>query len=308
MNASTRWRASDWTLLVASTGQFDHPRHPGMVTRRIVCCGKLVSNSCPARRARAAGRRRCETGVVSVVWVSVIVCLTAIVSPVPDEQGTAVPVRSQSEARTDGAASTKTPAKKAGPSGGFVFRAEERRRTSRAAQCRQSGLADWKDGQGQGQEESGRDRQEGREIEPRRRNSCPHPGRDEEPRSAFLQPPGSSPDDRYGEDSDWYELPAWRKTTFFGLRGRGQFFVYVVDCSGSMLDDDRLTRATIELRRSVLALAGAAEVRGDLLQQRVDSDAGRAQAADSRPPGQEPVALVAAADRARRRNRATARR
>ena len=35
---------------------------------------------------------------------------------------------------------------------------------------------------------------------------------------------------------------------------RGQFFVYVVDCSGSMLDDDRLTRATIELRKSVFAL------------------------------------------------------
>ena len=74
------------------------------------------------------------------------------------------------------------------------------------------------------------------------------------PRSAFLQPPGSSPEDRYGEDSDWYELPAWRKTTFFGIRARGQFFVYVVDCSGSMLDDDRLTRATIEVRRSVLSL------------------------------------------------------
>jgi von Willebrand factor type A domain len=74
------------------------------------------------------------------------------------------------------------------------------------------------------------------------------------PRSEFLQPPGSSPEDRYGEDSDWYELPAWRKTTFFGIRARGQFFVYVVDCSGSMLDDDRLTRATIEVRRSVLSL------------------------------------------------------
>ena len=70
------------------------------------------------------------------------------------------------------------------------------------------------------------------------------------PRSAFLQPPGSSPDDRYSEDSDWYELPAWRKTTFFGIRARGQFFVYVVDCSGSMLDDDRLTRATIEVRQA----------------------------------------------------------
>ena len=71
-------------------------------------------------------------------------------------------------------------------------------------------------------------------------------------RSAFLQPPGSSPDDRYGEDDDWYELPPWRKTTFFGIRARGQFFVYVVDCSGSMLDDDRLTRATIELRKQCL--------------------------------------------------------
>ena len=73
-------------------------------------------------------------------------------------------------------------------------------------------------------------------------------------RSAFLQPPGSSEFDRYGEDSDWYDLPAWRKTTFFGIRARGQFFVYVVDCSGSMLDDDRLTRATIEVRRSVFGL------------------------------------------------------
>ncbi len=73
-------------------------------------------------------------------------------------------------------------------------------------------------------------------------------------RSPFLQPPGSSPDDRYSDDSDWYDLPAWRKTTFFGIRARGQFFVYVVDCSGSMVDDDRLTRATLELRHSVLSL------------------------------------------------------
>jgi Mg-chelatase subunit ChlD len=73
-------------------------------------------------------------------------------------------------------------------------------------------------------------------------------------RSAFLRPPGSSSDDRYAEEDDWYDLPPWRKTTFFGLRARGQFFVFVVDCSGSMLDDDRLTRATIELRKSVFAL------------------------------------------------------
>ncbi len=74
------------------------------------------------------------------------------------------------------------------------------------------------------------------------------------PRSVFLQEPGGSVDDRYGDDSDWYDLPPWRKTTFFGLHARGQFFVYVVDCSGSMVDDDRLTRATLELRRSVMAL------------------------------------------------------
>ena len=41
---------------------------------------------------------------------------------------------------------------------------------------------------------------------------------------------------------------------FFGIRARGQFFVYVVDCSGSMIDDDRMPRATIELRRSVFGL------------------------------------------------------
>ena len=73
-------------------------------------------------------------------------------------------------------------------------------------------------------------------------------------RSEFLQPPGSSSDDRYAPDDDWYEIPPWRKTTFFGIRARGQFFVYVVDCSGSMLDDDRLTRATIEVRKSVMGL------------------------------------------------------
>ncbi len=41
------------------------------------------------------------------------------------------------------------------------------------------------------------------------------------PRSEFLGTPGSSPDDRYNPDSaiDWSELPAWRQTSFFGLRG-----------------------------------------------------------------------------------------
>jgi len=77
------------------------------------------------------------------------------------------------------------------------------------------------------------------------------------PRSQFLTRPGASlsPDDRYNpEGTDWSEIPPWRQTSFFGIRARGQFFVFVVDQSGSMIDDDRLTRAKIELRRSVYAL------------------------------------------------------
>jgi von Willebrand factor type A domain len=73
------------------------------------------------------------------------------------------------------------------------------------------------------------------------------------PRSPFLMPPGSSPQDRYAPADDWGE-PPWRQTSFFGIQARGQFFIYVLDQSGSMLDDDRLTRAKIELRKSVYAL------------------------------------------------------
>src|SRR5512135_258978 len=53
--------------------------------------------------------------------------------------------------------------------------------------------------------------------------------------------------------TDWSLVPPWRQTSFFGVRAEGQFFVYVVDCSGSMLDD-RLIRAKQELRRSILGL------------------------------------------------------
>jgi hypothetical protein len=76
------------------------------------------------------------------------------------------------------------------------------------------------------------------------------------PKSPFLLSPGSLPLDRYdpGGAIDWNDIPPWRQTAFFGVRARGLFFVYVVDCSGSMIDDDRLPRATIELRRSVFAL------------------------------------------------------
>ena len=53
---------------------------------------------------------------------------------------------------------------------------------------------------------------------------------------------------------DWSEIPPWRQTTFFGIRAPGRFFVYVIDCSESMIDEDRFARATMEVRRSVLSL------------------------------------------------------
>ncbi len=76
-------------------------------------------------------------------------------------------------------------------------------------------------------------------------------------RSEFLEPPGTqgTAPDRYGPGTpDWREIPPWRQTSFFGLRAPGRFFVYVIDCSESMIDEDRFARATIEVRRSVLAL------------------------------------------------------
>jgi hypothetical protein len=84
----------------------------------------------------------------------------------------------------------------------------------------------------------------------------------QKPRSPFLLPPGDAPSDRDSSSRgyegtttpDWNEIPPWRQASFFGIRARGQLFVYVVDCSGSMSDDDRIARATIELRRSVFAL------------------------------------------------------
>lgn len=71
-------------------------------------------------------------------------------------------------------------------------------------------------------------------------------------RSPFLRPPGASDDDY--DMGDPLERPPWDGASFFGIEARGRFFVYVIDQSGSMIDDDRLTRATIELRRSVFAL------------------------------------------------------
>ncbi|HWE40785.1 MAG TPA: vWA domain-containing protein [Isosphaeraceae bacterium] len=62
-----------------------------------------------------------------------------------------------------------------------------------------------------------------------------------------------SPGDRYNA-TDWSRIPAWRQSSFFGIRTQGQTFIYVIDCSGSMDQDGRLDRAKAELRRSVNAL------------------------------------------------------
>lgn len=73
-------------------------------------------------------------------------------------------------------------------------------------------------------------------------------------RSEFLTRPGETPSGPYGEATDWANLPPWRQTSFYGLRAKGRFFIFVVDCSGSMADDARLVRAKAELRRSINAL------------------------------------------------------
>jgi hypothetical protein len=76
--------------------------------------------------------------------------------------------------------------------------------------------------------------------------------RDTVGKSQFLRVPGTG---RYDEETiDWTEVPAWHQASFFGIRAQGQFFIYVVDCSGSMIDGGRLIRAKAEVRRSVLRL------------------------------------------------------
>ena len=79
----------------------------------------------------------------------------------------------------------------------------------------------------------------------------------QKPSSPFLMPPGSEGEvaDRYSPGTpDWRTIPPWRQASFFGIRAQGRFFIYVIDCSGSMIDEDRFARATMEVRRSVLAL------------------------------------------------------
>jgi hypothetical protein len=57
--------------------------------------------------------------------------------------------------------------------------------------------------------------------------------------------------ERYGPEIDWRMVPPWRQASFYGLRAKGQVFVFVVDCSGSMGDDLRLYKAKQELRKCI---------------------------------------------------------
>lgn len=69
--------------------------------------------------------------------------------------------------------------------------------------------------------------------------------------ASLLQPSGG---DSYAPKVDWRTIPPWGKTEFFGIRAQGKVFIYVVDCSGSMADRQRLIRAKAEIRRSVMDL------------------------------------------------------
>jgi hypothetical protein len=192
-----------------------------------------------------------------VLLVSVIVFLTTITAPVPDDAGTAAPVRAQRESqeKEKDASSSSNSAEKEKKSDEPTGSSTQSKKATGAVTPNQNGKSAApvpKTGKAKkkGSAAAAKAARANRDAEVRVLTQ------DEmkKPRSAFLQEPGSSSDDRYGEDPDWYDLPAWRKTTFFGLHARGQFFVYVVDCSLSMVDDDRFTRATLELRRSVMAL------------------------------------------------------
>jgi von Willebrand factor type A domain len=192
------------------------------------------------------------TGVEFVVWVIVIGFITASAAAAADDAGAAAPARAQKETQEKGASSpSKSSEKKADVQGETGARpkkegAKASRDGEASSSARKTGKTK-KQAKGAGSKTA---KKSNRDAEVRVLTQEEM----KKPRSAFLRPPGSSPEDRYGDDSDWYELPAWRKTTFFGIRARGRFFVYVADCSLSMLDDDRLTRATIEVRRSVFSL------------------------------------------------------
>ncbi len=69
--------------------------------------------------------------------------------------------------------------------------------------------------------------------------------------SAFLNPLGQ--ESGYSDPIDWRSVPPSRQTSFFGMRAKGTFFVFVVDCSGSM-GEERWGRVQTELKKTLLGL------------------------------------------------------
>ena len=126
----------------------------------------------------------------------------------------------------------------------------------------------------------------------------------QKPRSPFLEPPGSEgvvADGTGPARPTGARSPPWRQTSFFGIRAQGRFFVYVVDCSGSMIDEDRFARAT-EVRRSVLALQAPQQFKVIFYNDGPIPMPGGPH--PGRPtPRQGPAPRLAPADRARRRDR-----
>ena len=102
--------------------------------------------------------------------------------------------------------------------------------------------------------EADSDGDEGAEAEPSADDLPKRPGpivRSTEATSKYLRMPGET---SYAPSVDWARVPPWDRASFFGVRARGKFFVFVVDCSGSMADDLRLIRAKQELRRTIGAM------------------------------------------------------
>jgi hypothetical protein len=182
-----------------------------------------------------------------VLWVSFFFALAAVAWQDAPAGNTSEPARPQSHgplekprsAKTETSASAAAPAEKAAPAQKGDRATSGKPAPARAAKTRAA-------------------KEAAKAARPKRGTSTDSPVRVQtqsemrKPRSSFLVMPGEDPADRYAPE--WDDLPAWRRASFFGIRARGQFFIYVVDCSGSMIDEDRMPRATIELRRSVFAL------------------------------------------------------
>ena len=201
-----------------------------------------------------------------MVWIYVAVVLTALAGHATrDDDRTADQTKSVPQAQTQASSSSAAPAKKdAAKDKGAVTKTTKAPSTEAAAKKKTSAATATPPGKKKSAKKTTTGSQ-GKQKDATSPRAATTGGDDEvrvktaaemrKPRSEFLLPPGGMPGDRYGSDElDWSDVPAWRQTSFFGIRARGQFFIFVVDCSESMIEDDRIARATIELRRSVFAL------------------------------------------------------